>query len=93
MYGQPERIVNSIKNRIKNTPYVNENNLPSLTTFSVNVKSLIATIEATNLLDEINNSSLLHELLQKLPPSHQLQWGTHKTDNIADKSKQKSQFI
>lgn len=78
LYGEPEKIVNSIKNRIKTTPPVDENHLPSFTNFAINVKGLIATIEATNLNNELNNSSLLQELIQKLPPCYQLQWRKQK---------------
>lgn len=78
LYGQPKKIVNSIKNRIKSTPAIDENDLPSFTTFAINVKSLIATIEASNLINELNNSTLLQELIKKLPPCYQLQWGTQK---------------
>lgn len=78
LYGQPEKIINSIKIRIKSSPKVDENNLHSLTSFAINVRNLIATINASNLNDEINNSSLLLELLQKLPSSYQMQWATQR---------------
>lgn len=78
LYGQPEKIINSIKTRIKMTSRVYENNLNSLTTFAVNVRSLVSTIVASNLSDEINNTSFLHDLLLKLPASYQMQWATQK---------------
>lgn len=57
---------------------MDENNLQSLTSFAINVRSLTATINAANLPDELNNSCLLHQLLQKLPPTYQMQWATLK---------------
>ncbi|XP_059217620.1 uncharacterized protein LOC131994760 [Stomoxys calcitrans] len=78
LYGQPEKILNSIKERINSSPKVDENNLQTLTHFAINVRSLIATIKAGNLPDEINNSFLLQQLLQKLPSSYQMQWATIK---------------
>ncbi|XP_017487332.1 PREDICTED: uncharacterized protein LOC108375696, partial [Rhagoletis zephyria] len=78
LYGQPEKILNSIKNRISLAPKVNENNLETLTSFAIDVRSLISTITAGNLPDELNNSFLLQQLVQKLPPSYQMQWATIK---------------
>lgn len=78
LYGQPEKIINSIKYKIKSSPVVDENNLKTLTTFAIKVRSLISTITASNLYDEINNSSLLFDLIQKLPPSYQMQWANYK---------------
>ncbi|XP_055923707.1 uncharacterized protein LOC129954075 [Eupeodes corollae] len=80
LFGQPEKILQSIKIRIKSTPPINTNKLESFTTFAINVKSLIATIEACGLQDELNNSSLLQELIEKMPTQYQLIWGTHKLD-------------
>ncbi|XP_075157949.1 uncharacterized protein LOC142231217 [Haematobia irritans] len=82
LYGQPEKILHSIKSRIKLTPSVDENNIQSFTTFAINVKSLIATIEASDMVSEINNSTLLSDLLQKLPASYQMQWGCQKLQLI-----------
>lgn len=39
-------------------------------------------IEACELHEEINNFSLLQELIAKIPPSLQLSWGTRKTKLI-----------
>lgn len=87
LYGQPEKIINSIKNKIKLSPKVDENNLKTLTSFSINVRNLISTINASNLFEEINNSSLLLELTQKLPPSYQMQWANEKQQLIKQNKK------
>lgn len=78
LYGQPERILEGIKNRIKATPQINSNRLESISNFAVTVKGLLATIQSCNLNDEINNSYLLQELVEKLPPNMQLTWGSQK---------------
>ncbi|XP_075163025.1 uncharacterized protein LOC142235646 [Haematobia irritans] len=42
------------------------------------VKRLQSTIEACGLDDELNDSSLLQELISKLPPYYQINWGAQK---------------
>lgn len=78
LYGQPEKILISLKNKIKQLPQVNVKRMDTITNFAVQVKGLLSTIEACGLVDELNNSSLLQELISKLPPHYQLNWGTQK---------------
>ncbi|XP_075162768.1 uncharacterized protein LOC142235399 [Haematobia irritans] len=78
LFGQPEKIVFSLKNKIKSLPQVNPNKMETITNFAVHVKGLLSTIEACGLTDEINNTTLMHELVSKLPPYYQLHWGTQK---------------
>ncbi|KAI8120436.1 hypothetical protein CVS40_8253 [Lucilia cuprina] len=42
------------------------------------LKGLQATIEACGLLEELNNPSLLQDLISKLPSHFQINWGTYK---------------
>lgn len=87
LYGQPEKIVTSLKNKIKNLPTVNVNKLETITSFAIEVKGLQTIIEACFLHDELNNSSLLHELISKLPNYLQLNWGTHKINLMKNNKK------
>lgn len=77
LYDQPEKILSSLKNKIKLLPAVNTKKLNTITLFAVEVKGLEITIKACGLLDELNNSSLLQELIVKLPSYFQLNWGSH----------------
>ncbi|XP_073841470.1 uncharacterized protein [Musca autumnalis] len=86
LYGQPEKILHSLKQKIRLLPTVNVNKLDTLTSFAVQVKGLHATIEASNLLDELNNPSLLQELIAKLPSYFQINWGTYKM-NLSKQNK------
>ena len=52
--------------------------MKTLTCFAINARNLISTITASNLYDELNNSSLLFDLIQKLPPSYQMKWANQK---------------
>ncbi|XP_075157968.1 uncharacterized protein LOC142231235 [Haematobia irritans] len=74
-------------NRINLSLKVDDNNLQTLTNFAINVRSLIAPIKAANLPDELNNSCLLHQLLQKLPPTYQMQWATLKMQLVKENKK------
>lgn len=78
LFGQPEKIFNALKNKIKLLPSINTNKLETITFFAVEVKGLKTMIEACGLYEELNNSSLLQDLILKMPPSLQLNWGTYK---------------
>lgn len=78
LYGQPEKIIYSLKNRIRLMPTINPKRLETITSFAVQVKGLQSTIEACGITDELNNSSLLQELVSKLPPYFQINWGTYR---------------
>lgn len=78
LYGQPEKIIFSLKNKIKTLPQVNPNKMETITNFAIQVKGLQSTIEACGLKDELNNSSMLQELVSKLPPYYQIIWGSNK---------------
>ncbi|XP_075150403.1 uncharacterized protein LOC142224509 [Haematobia irritans] len=82
LFGQPEKILNSLKKKIRSLPAVNPTKLDTITAFAVQVKGLHATIEACQLFDELNNSSLLQELIAKLPSYFQINWGTHKMNLV-----------
>lgn len=86
LFGQPEKILHSLKLKIRALPTVNVNKLETITSFAVQVKGLQATIEACGLLDELNNPSLLQELIAKLPSYFQINWGTYKL-NLAKQNK------
>lgn len=87
LYGQPEKIVNSVKNKIKLLPAVNTKKLETITSFAVEVKGLKTIIEACELYDELNNSSLLQDLINKMPSNLQLEWGKHKMKLTKEKIK------
>lgn len=78
LYGQPDRIIFSLKNKIKTLPKINPDKMETITNFAIQVKGLQSTIEASGLIDELNNSSLLQELVSKLPPHYQIIWGSNK---------------
>lgn len=78
VYGQPDKILFSLKNKIKTLPQINPNKMETITNFAIQVKGLQSTIEACGLVDELNNSSLLQELVSKLPPYYQIIWGSTK---------------
>ncbi|XP_075163137.1 uncharacterized protein LOC142235765 [Haematobia irritans] len=78
LYGQPDKILFALKSKIKSLSSVNPNKMESITNFAIHVKGLQSTIEACGLADELNDSSLLQELISKLPPYYQINWGAQK---------------
>lgn len=59
LYGQPDKILFSLKNEIKTLPPINLNKMETITNFAIQVKGLQSTIEACGLFDELNDTSLL----------------------------------
>ena len=78
----PTKILNFLKNKIKLLPNINTNKLDTITTFAVEEEGLETTIRACGLLDKLKNSSLLQDLITKLPSNMQLNWGEQKTKLI-----------
>lgn len=52
--------------------------METFTNFAIQVKGLQSTIEACGLVDEFNNASSVQELILKLPPYYQINWGAQK---------------
>lgn len=93
LFGQPEKILISIRHKIKSMAPIDVTRLETFTKFAVNVKGLQACIEASGLHNELNNSTILQELIEKLPPPLQLEWGTVKLNYLkANKTANLIQF-
>ncbi|XP_036329397.1 uncharacterized protein LOC118741504 [Rhagoletis pomonella] len=74
VFGRPEHIFNNLLSKIRASPAVNVNRLDSLINLALEVKNLVATIEASGLTAHLNNPLLIQELIDKLPSQIRLQW-------------------
>ena len=74
IFGRPEHIINSLLAKIRASGQVNEKKLDTLISFSLEVKNLVATMEASDLDAHLNNPLLLSELVNRLPPNLGLEW-------------------
>ncbi|XP_037929022.1 uncharacterized protein LOC119663485, partial [Teleopsis dalmanni] len=73
VFGRPEHIINNLITKIR-AVYININKLDTIVTFALEVKNLIATMEASELHSPLVNPLLIQELVEKLPPQMRLQW-------------------
>ncbi|XP_055585093.1 uncharacterized protein LOC129737947 [Uranotaenia lowii] len=75
--GRPDQMVQCLLNRIRSAKPPNANKLTTLITFGREVRNLVTYIEAATLETHLSNPTLLTELVAKLPPCLQLQWGLY----------------
>lgn len=78
LFGQPEAIVHSLITKIDALPPVREDKLEALVDLAVNVQNFCATVDACGLDDYMYNVSLLHQLVNKLPPTIRLDWARYR---------------
>ncbi|XP_062557226.1 uncharacterized protein LOC134222097 [Armigeres subalbatus] len=78
MFGQPEAIVHTLIEKIHTLPAVREDKLETLVDFAVSVENFCATVDACGLDEYLYNTSLLHQLVSKLPPTIKLNWAQYR---------------
>ncbi|XP_053692357.1 uncharacterized protein LOC128740817 [Sabethes cyaneus] len=78
LYGQPEAIVHSLIRKISALPAIREDKPETLVDFAVNVQNFCATVDACSLEEYMYNVTLLHQLVNKLPPSIKLDWARYR---------------
>ncbi|XP_058830215.1 uncharacterized protein LOC131689267 [Topomyia yanbarensis] len=78
MFGQPEAIINSLIEKICTLPAIREDKFETLVDFAVSVENYCATVDACGLEEYLYNVTLLHQLVNKLPPTMKLNWAQHR---------------
>ncbi|XP_065073869.1 uncharacterized protein LOC135697938 [Ochlerotatus camptorhynchus] len=78
MFGQPEAIVQTLIEKIHSLPAIREDRLETLVDFAVNVENFCATVDACGLEEYLYNTTLLHQLVSKLPPTIKLNWAQYR---------------
>lgn len=78
MYGQPEAIVHSLIGKIHALPVVSADDFEALVDFAVTVENFCATVDSCGLEEHLYNVTLLHQLVNKLPPTIKLNWAQYK---------------
>ncbi|XP_062713286.1 uncharacterized protein LOC109410494 [Aedes albopictus] len=78
MFGQPEAIVHTLIEKINSLPPIREDKLETLVDFAVNVENFCATVDACGLDEYLYNTTLLHQLVSKLPPTIKLNWAQYR---------------
>ncbi|XP_055632470.1 uncharacterized protein LOC129772961 [Toxorhynchites rutilus septentrionalis] len=78
LFENPEVIVKNLLYKIHSTPAPKADKLDTLIEYSLAVQNLCATIEACQLEEYSYNVALLHELVDKLPPSFKVDWARYR---------------
>lgn len=77
-FGRPDLIIMTQINKVRAEPTLRPDNINGLINFALVVRNLVATIEASGLIEHRNNPTLLYEVVEKLPPQIKLDWAKYK---------------
>ncbi|XP_055623485.1 uncharacterized protein LOC129766911 [Toxorhynchites rutilus septentrionalis] len=78
LYGRPETLISSLLKKVRNVPSPKSDNLNTIVTYGLVIQNLVDHIILTDQQAHLCNPMLLQELIDKLPTSLKLQWGTYK---------------
>lgn len=76
-FGRPEILAQSQIKKIRNLPDISEKHLEPLVPFSTKVTNMVAFLNTNASRHLLYESTLLAELVSKLPPSKRLEWVQH----------------
>ncbi|XP_062707818.1 uncharacterized protein LOC134288101 [Aedes albopictus] len=77
-YGRPGTLIRVMTERIRLLPSPRTNDLNSIIEFGLAVDSLVEHLRNSGQGSHLNNPSLLHDLVTKLPVDHRLKWAAYK---------------
>ncbi|XP_062709889.1 uncharacterized protein LOC134288601 [Aedes albopictus] len=78
LFGNPERLIQSLLTRVRDTPAPKSDRLETLINFGIVVQNLVGHLKAANQQVHLTNPSLLHDLVGKLPANIRLDWALYK---------------
>ncbi|XP_062713903.1 uncharacterized protein LOC134290730 [Aedes albopictus] len=78
LFGSPERLVQSLLNKVRSVPIPKAERLETLVNFGLVVQNLVGHLKAANQQAHLTNPTLLQELVDKLPPHLRLDWALYK---------------
>ncbi|XP_049288887.1 uncharacterized protein LOC125766869 isoform X2 [Anopheles funestus] len=82
MYGRPEVLVEGILQQIRQAALPKVEKMQSMIDFGVAIEELCATIRTQGMHEQNYNTSLLAELVERLPPYVRLMWGIHRETSL-----------
>ncbi|XP_058455399.1 uncharacterized protein LOC131432862 [Malaya genurostris] len=78
LYGRPEILISSLLKKVRNVPPPKSENLSSIVCYRLAIQNLVDHIVLAEQQAHLSNPMLLQELVDKLPTSLKMQWGTFK---------------
>ncbi|XP_065095606.1 uncharacterized protein LOC135717443 [Ochlerotatus camptorhynchus] len=77
-YGRPEILISSLLKKVRNVPPPKSDNLGTIVVYGLSIQNLVDHIILADQQAHLSNPMLLQELIDKLPTSLKMQWGTFK---------------
>ncbi|XP_055600236.1 uncharacterized protein LOC129749323 [Uranotaenia lowii] len=84
LYGRPEILIFALINKVKNTPGPKPGRLDTLITFGMTVQNLVDHLAVGQHFAHMNNPTLIHKLVDKLPDQMKLDWALYKEQFLED---------
>ncbi|XP_062716949.1 uncharacterized protein LOC115265221 [Aedes albopictus] len=78
LYGRPEILISSLLKKVRNVPPPKSENLSTIVAYGLAIQNLVDHIVLADQQAHLSNPMLLQELVDKLPTSLKMQWGTYK---------------
>ncbi|XP_058448717.1 uncharacterized protein LOC131428686 [Malaya genurostris] len=78
-YGRPETLIRTLTEKIRTLASPKTNDMESIIEFGNAVDNLVEHLKNAKLHAHLNNPSLLHDLVSKLPVEYRLQWSAFKS--------------
>ncbi|XP_036334843.1 uncharacterized protein LOC118745501 [Rhagoletis pomonella] len=76
-FGRPDLLVRSQLNKIQQFPNIGENKAEQIISFSTKTRNIVAFLTSAKCEHHLANTTLLEQLVTKLPPSKQYEWTRH----------------
>ena len=76
-FGQPQAVVSAHLEKLNNYPPVKMHNSESIINYACAISSFIAVFTSLGYEADLNSSSLLNQVVQKLPPNLRESWSLH----------------
>ncbi|XP_062539111.1 uncharacterized protein LOC134207403 [Armigeres subalbatus] len=78
LYGRPEILISSLLKKVRNVPAPKVEHLSTIVAYGLAIQNLVDHIILADQQAHLANPMLLQELVDKLPTSLKMQWGTYK---------------
>ncbi|XP_062557202.1 uncharacterized protein LOC134222066 [Armigeres subalbatus] len=82
LYGRPEILISSLLKKVRNVSPPKSENLSTIVTYGLAIQNLVDHIVLADQQAHLSNPMLLQELVDKLPTSMKMQWGTYKQAHV-----------
>lgn len=80
-FGRPDLVLDEMIKKVRAVPKINVEKLDTILDLSMAVQHLCVTMEASGMVNHMNNPALLQELIEKLPGAQRLEWASYRLNS------------